>query len=120
MVTNKKKTKSPSKSEEVREELVRELKHLRVAVREVGENFILRREGEIETVIGLLATVPAASLKKDTPDLLNDIRGLKLKPTKGRLKDLKEICAFIEELANLVMDLQDRKKANAPSKRPAS
>jgi hypothetical protein len=34
-----------------REELVQELRHLRGLVRETGEQFILRREGEIETII---------------------------------------------------------------------
>jgi hypothetical protein len=107
MVTEKKKTKSRLKSEEVREELVRELKHLRVTVREVGENFILRREGEIETIIGLLATIPAAPLKTEASGWLHEIRELKLKPAKGRFKDLKEIDALIEELADHVMTAQD-------------
>ena len=98
------------KSEEVREELVRELKHLRGAVREAGENFILRREGEIETIIGHLATIPATPLKADAPEWLHEIRELKLKPAKGRLKDLKEIDALIGNLADHVINLQNLKK----------
>jgi hypothetical protein len=112
MVTDKKKTKSPLRSDEVREELVRELKHLRGAVREAGENFILRREGEIETIIGLLATIPATPLKTEAPDWLHEIRELKLKPAKGRLKDLKELDVLIEELADRVMIAQDGKKSH--------
>ncbi len=110
MVAEKKKTKSPLISEAVREELVRELKHLRGVVREVGESFILRREGEIETIIGHLAAIPAAPLKAEAPDWLHDIRELKLKPAKGRLKDLKEIDELIEELADQVMSAQVEKK----------
>jgi hypothetical protein len=113
MVAEKKKPKSPPRGEAVREELVRELKHLRVTVREVGENFILRREGEIETIIGLLATIPAAPLKTEAPGWLHEIRELKLKPAKGRFKDLKEIEALIEELADQVMTAQDGKKSHA-------
>ena len=107
MVAEKKKTKNPVRGEAVLEDLVREMKHLRATVREVGESFILRREGEIETIIGLLATVPAAPLKKETPDWLHEIRALKLKPAKGRLKDLKELDVLIEELADRVMNAQD-------------
>ena len=110
MAANTKKPKSAMKSEAVREELVRELKHLRGAVREAGENFILRREGEIETIIGHLATIPATPLKAGAPEWLHEIRELKLKPAKGRLKDLKEISELISDLADQVMDLQNLKK----------
>ena len=119
MVTGKNKTKNPVGSEAVREDLVRELKHLRVTVREVGESFILRLEGEIETMIGLLATIPAAPLKKGAPDWLHEIRELKLKPAKGRLKDLKGLDALIEELADQVMSCPGREKDAAASERPA-
>ena len=110
MAANTKKTKSSMKSEEVREELVRELKHLRGAVREAGENFILRREGEIETIIGHLATIPATPLKAGAPEWLHEIRELKLKPAKGRLKDLKELDALIGNLADHVINLLNLKK----------
>ena len=110
MVPEKKRTKHSLSSEAVREELVRELKHLRATVRDVGENFILRREGEIETIIGLLTTIPPAPLKTEAPDWLHEIRELKLKPAKGRLKDLKELDVLIEELADRVMTAQDGKK----------
>jgi len=110
MVKEKTKAKSPLSSVAVREDLVRELKHLRAVVHEVGENFILRREGEIETIIGLLTTIPAGSLKKEAPGWLHEIRELKLKPAKGRSKDLKEIDRLIEILADQVMSAQDGKK----------
>jgi hypothetical protein len=94
----------------VREELVQELRHLRGLVRETGEQFILRREGEIETIISNLATVPAAKLRRETPGLLHEIRSLKLKPAKGRMKDLKGLESLIEELADRVISAQDGKK----------
>ena len=97
-------------SQAVREDLVRELKHLRVTVRDVGESIILRLEGEIETIIGLLATIPAAPLKKGAPDWLHEIRELKLKPVKGRLKDLKGLDALVDELADQIMSSQDGEK----------
>ncbi len=93
-----------------REELVRELKHLREVVRDAGESFILRREGEIETILSHLAAVPSGALRSEAPVWLREIHGLKTKPAKGRLKDLKEIDKLIEELAEQVVGVQDRRK----------
>lgn len=95
----------------VKEELVQELKHLRGLVRETGEHFILRREGEIETIISHLDDVTPVILKSEAPNWLNEIRSLKLKPAKGRLKDLRGIEELIEELAEEVMSAQERRKA---------
>ena len=90
----------------VLEELVQELKHLRGLVRETGEQFILRREGEIETIISNLAAVPVGKLRREAPGLLHEIRSLRLKPDKGRIKDLKGLNGLIEELANRVISAQ--------------
>ncbi len=93
-----------------RDELVRELKHLREVVRDAGESFILRREGEIETILSHLAAVPAGALRSQSPAWLREIHGLKTKPAKGRLKDLKEIDRLLSELAEQVVGAQDRRK----------
>ena len=111
MSDEKKKRKSPVSRETVMEELIAELRHLRAAVRDVGESFILRREGEIETVISNLAAVSTPFLKTRSPGWLHEIRELKLKPAKGRLKDLKEIDRLIEEVMAQVIEAQDGKKA---------
>lgn len=95
--------------EAILEELVGELRRLRAGVREVGESFILRREGEIEAAISQLETVPTALLKRESSGWLREIRGLKLKPTKGRLKDLKGIDELIEGLTEKVISAQDGK-----------
>ena len=91
-------------------ELVREFKHLRVLVREIGENFILRQEGEIETAISHLEALPPGKLRAVAPALIEDLRKLKVKPAKGRFKDLKELNRLIEELASRVMLVEDRGK----------
>jgi hypothetical protein len=104
-----KKGKGPTTSNMVREELAQELKHLRGLVREVGENFILRREGEIETIIANLAAISPRKLRAAAPGLLHDIRTLRLKPAKGRLKDLKGIDELIEDLTNRIITAQDDK-----------
>lgn len=112
-----KKRKPTRGGETLREEMVQELKHLRGTVREIGENFILRREGEIETIIGLLATIPAVPLKKEAPEWLHEIRSLKLKPGKGRLKDLKGLDLLCEALADLIMTAQDSDAGGSAGKR---
>ncbi|ABQ26817.1 hypothetical protein [Geotalea uraniireducens] len=100
-----------------REDLVRELKHLREVVRDVGESFILRREGEIETILSHLAAVPVGTLRGEAPNWLREIHSLKVKQAKGRLKDLKEIDGLIEELAEQVVSAQDRRKGKGRGKR---
>ncbi len=109
MATASRKTNSGGNGA-VREELIRELKHLREVVRDAGESFILRREGEIETILSHLAAVPAGALRSESPAWLREIHSLKTKPAKGRLKDLKEIDRLIEELAEQVVGAQDRRK----------
>jgi hypothetical protein len=110
MGTEKNKAKGHASRDAVMAELVGELRHLRGGVREVGESFILRSEGEIETLISHLAAVPTALLKREASAWLGEIRDLKLKPAKGRLKDLKGIERLIEGLANQVIHAQDGKK----------
>lgn len=100
-----------------REELIRELKHLREVVREVGESFILRREGEIETILSHLAAVPAGTLRSEAPTWLREIHALKVKQAKGRLKDLKGIDKLIEDLAEQVVSAQDRRKVKGRGQR---
>ena len=109
MVKERGGSKRPASSE-VREELTREFKHLRVLVREIGENFILRQEGEIETAISSLAGLTPAKLRTVAPTLIQELRKLKVKPAKGRFKDLKELNRLIAELTNRVVSAQDRGK----------
>ena len=104
------KPKKPTKNGELLGDLTRELKHLRLVTREVGENFILRREGEVEALIASLSSVPTGKLRTVANELLRDLHNLKLKPEKGRLKDLKELDRLIEELTNRVMTAQDSGK----------
>ena len=93
----------------VHDELIRELKHLREVVRDVGERFILRREGEIEAILSQLAAVPPGVLRSEASNWLEELHGLKVKPAKGRLKDLKGIDAVIERLAEQVVSAQERR-----------
>lgn len=94
-----------------REELVQELKQLRTLMREAAERFVLRREGDIETLISHLEDLPPRVLKSSTPGWMKELHGLKVKPDKGRIKDLKGIDRLIEELTDQVISVQDGKKS---------
>lgn len=85
------------------EELILELRHLRIAIREAAENFALRREGEIESLIGHLQGLPAAARKNLVAAWQQEIRHVKLKPEKGRMKDLKGVDSLLERLADGVI-----------------
>lgn len=110
MTDIKRGAKKSAKSEDMREDFIRELKHLRTLVREVGEQFILRREGEVETIISHLEGVPPKILKDQASDWLHEIKTLKLKPAKGRMRDLKGIDALIEDLTEQIISAQDGHK----------
>ena len=88
------------------EELVCELKLLRTLVREVGESFILRSEGEIEAVLSHIESLPRRSVRREAPQMLRDLHRLNLKPRKGRFKDLKEIHRLVEEFMETLVELQ--------------
>ncbi|WP_298273320.1 hypothetical protein [Geobacter sp.] len=106
MTSGSKTKQSGANGEDLLRELEQELKHLRAVVREAGENFILRREGEIETIISYLASLPRKSVREEVPEWLRELHRLKLKPAKGRLRDLKEIDRIIECLTDGVIDAQ--------------
>jgi hypothetical protein len=96
-------------AESPREELVRELKHLRTVIREAGEAFILRKEGEIEALIAGLAGVPAARVRREGPSWLRSIRSHGAKPEKGRLRDLRGLSKLMDGLADEVLAAQTPK-----------
>ena len=104
--------KSKSKEEIIHDEFVSELKHLRSLAHEVCDNFTLRREGYIETIITALDTLPRNKVREMIPEWLRDISSLKLKPQKGRLKDVKEISRIINGLKDKVLDIREEKVPN--------
>lgn len=85
-------------SEELRQTLFDELRSFRQTVREAGESFILRKEGEIEALLNYLLEMRPAQVEKFGRSWLRESRELSIKPTKGRIKDLRRINAFLEDL----------------------
>jgi hypothetical protein len=104
--------KSKREKEILQVELVRELKHLRSLAHEVCGNFTLRREGDIETIITSIDTLPRKTVREMMPEWLRDIRSLKLKPHKGRLRDIKEINRIITGFKDQVLDAREKQGQN--------
>jgi hypothetical protein len=102
-----KQAKKPSRQEMSRE-VSRELLKLRPVLRGVGSALLDRLDGELA---GLAASLDGKSLHGDVPALpevavlfamLADIQALKVKPKKGRLKDLRRVEALLESLSALI------------------
>ncbi len=89
---------------ELQQEIVAELKSLRAQVRETAEGFILRKEGEIEALLEYLLAMRPGRLKSVARPWILESRGLKLKPAKGRIKDLKKIDSLLHDLLNNVIE----------------
>ena len=96
--------------DETAEKLINELKYLRSVVRDVGEGFIIRKEGEIEALLNSLDALPPRTVHQVSKSWLKELRNLPIKPAKGRLKDLKRIDSLLEDLLETVEDVQDSGK----------
>ncbi len=117
--TSDRREKNNGSVRELQDEFLRELKLLRTQAREVCENFMLRREGNIETIISSIPLVNRKKLKELLPSWLREIHHLKLKPHKGRLKDLKEIDRIIANLQDIVIDASGKASRHKSIKRNA-
>lgn len=95
-----------TEDERLNDELVCELRLLRTLVREVGESFILRREGEIEAILTHIEGMPRRTVRREAPEMLRQLHRLKLKPRKGRLRDLKDISRLVDEFMDALVELQ--------------
>ncbi len=106
-----------SRHEELQLQLVSELKSLRAAVRETAGGFILCKESEIETMLDYLLKIPPGKLKTVARSWIRETRALKIKPAKGRIKDLKKIDTLLNELHNYAIEAEDQEqKLKAPRK----
>ena len=76
--------------------LVLELRRLRAMFTEIAERYVANAEGEIAAVIEAIEgkPLPAARGKK----MLEVVRGLTVKPRKGRRKDLGRIDTIVASL----------------------
>jgi hypothetical protein len=95
----------PGKKQKAAKELAAELKVLRSAFKEIVEHFCLRVDSEFLEMIRVLEkdqilneriVLPQA---KTAQQLARKIHGLKLKPSKGKLKDIVQIDKLVEKVA---------------------
>jgi hypothetical protein len=108
-----------SKSDELRQTLVEELRTLRQTVREAGEGFILRKEGEIEALLSYLQEMRPSQVEKFGKSWLRESRELSIKPTKGRIKDLRRIDSLLDDLLSCVIEVDvPAQKVRARGKKP--
>lgn len=108
----------PKAHDDQLQEFVVELKHLRGIVHEIGENLIIRTEGEIEHLIGQMQSLPKATLRCIGKGWLREARGLDVKPTKGRLKDLRRLDSVLEKLRDALIACEDEnRKVKVPVKK---
>ena len=91
------------------QEIIGELKFLRSTVREVGENFIIRKEGEIEALLGYLAELPLSARRSVAKSWLLQLQGLDCKPAKGRFKDLKRSDRMLDEMLDGMLNRDDKR-----------
>jgi len=93
--------------EEMLTEMVAEFRHLRNIIREVGEALIIRKESQVEALVEMLETLSASELRALSPEWLRQIKQLKVKPAKGRMKDLKQIVHLMEEFQEKAEELRE-------------
>lgn len=104
MAKRSKQTPSPTRPE-LAQQVARELAKLRPVLRNIGTTLLDRLDGELA---GLARSLNGEGVSGDRPVLphtpvlstmLADIQTLKLKPKKGRLKDLGRIEVLLESLS---------------------
>jgi hypothetical protein len=82
-----------------------ELRHLRTLLREVAANYISALEADIEQVVEALGAADQRPMKDsqirraEFRNMLDRIRALRVKPQKGRRRDMKRMDKLIGELA---------------------
>lgn len=95
------------KYEALQSQLSSELKALRVSVRESAESFMLCKEGEIENLLDNMLKLSPRKLKSAALLWTRELRDLKLKPQKGRIKDLKKLDTILECFANQLIEVEE-------------
>jgi hypothetical protein len=89
-------------------ELASELKKLRVAMKETERQMNLRIDSRIAGMLRILEKKPAPGEPGTLPgakislQLSKKLRGVKVKPAKGKLKDLAHICQLVEKIAEKI------------------
>jgi hypothetical protein len=97
-----------SKKERLASELRVEVQALRASLDEMVEQLRIKLGGQLAQLEGVVEGTAVAGSKPVKPDLkaaatmLKEIRSLKIKPKKGRTKDLVRLADLVEDLLDLL------------------
>jgi hypothetical protein len=90
--------KVPAKDPTLQSNLAVEAHHIRMILREISQHFVSDQESQVVRTIELVGQIPNGSRKQaEMEKIIRNMRNLKVKPNKGRLRDLKEIRDLIQQ-----------------------
>jgi len=95
---------SDSKWQKVSASVQMELKRLRSLIEEITSAYLIKRQAQIESFISAISENESAKEErlKDIRKMQKGLRSLKVKPEKGRYKDLKRVENLIVNLQRIV------------------
>lgn len=103
---------TPGKRDELRKELLLELRSLRSDFIEICKNHLGKVDKKIVRLINLIGDdeialdAPFYPQKKDFKQLIKMVQTLPIKPEKGRLKDIQKVVHLINELDKYLENLK--------------
>ncbi len=100
---------SRKKSKQTHQNIASELTSLRTLVKEIIHRFQSNLEAEIIWCINALSNAEEelsakANNQNQLKSLLESLEGLKTKPEKGRLKDIKKIKRIVRQISKTLME----------------
>jgi len=89
------------------DELQGRIQHFRRLVRETADHVVLAMEAALLRLCEEAQTIDSAKRRRQfCQEAVRRLSDLKIKPNKGRLRDLRRIDALLAELANELADLR--------------
>jgi hypothetical protein len=79
-----------------------ELRHLRSLLEEITSSYLIKRQAQIESLISSLSENEFVKKEQDIRSIQKNLRSLKVKPEKGRYKDLKKVEDLIANLQRIM------------------
>ena len=90
--------KAEAKDPALQSNLAVEAHHVRMMLREISQRFVNDLESEVVRIIELIGEIPGGARKRaEMQKIIQNMRNLKVKPNKGRMRDLREIRDLIQQ-----------------------
>lgn len=102
--------RQPSGAESARLQVKQEIRRLRSLLKEITQAYLVRREGEIAALVSWMdelklgeddAKKDEQRLKRILQEVSSRLSSLKIKPEKGRLRDIRRLHVLVDELHKL-------------------